>query len=91
MRAGPALRGGALALLAAVLFGLSTPLVQRFGRDVGPFAPAFLLYAGAALVAMALRRPADREAQLQRRDLPRLLAMAAMGSVLGPAALAWGL
>ena len=91
MRAGPALRGGALALLAAVLFGLSTPLVQRFGRDVGPFATAFLLYAGAALVAMALRRPADREAQLQRSDLPRLLAMAAMGSVLGPVALAWGL
>jgi len=27
----PALRGGLLALLAATLFGISTPLVQRFG------------------------------------------------------------
>jgi hypothetical protein len=33
----PALRGGPLALLAATLFGVSTPLVQRFGVDVGAF------------------------------------------------------
>jgi hypothetical protein len=30
----PALQGGGLALLAAVLFGVSTPLVQRFGADL---------------------------------------------------------
>jgi hypothetical protein len=29
----PALRGGMLALRAAVLFGVSTPLVQRAGTD----------------------------------------------------------
>jgi drug/metabolite transporter (DMT)-like permease len=87
----PALRGGLLALVAAVLFGLSTPLVQRLGAGVGPFATAALLYAGAALVALLLRRPTQREAQLRRTDLPRLLAMAACGAVVGPVALAWGL
>ncbi len=87
----PALRGGLLALVAAVLFGLSTPLVQRFGSGVGPFTTAALLYAGAALVALLLRRPTQREAQLRRSDLPRLLAMAASGAVVGPVALAWGL
>ena len=87
----PALRGGLLALVAAVLFGLSTPLVQRFGSGVGPFTTAALLYAGAALVALLLRQPTQREAQLRRTDLPRLLAMAASGAVVGPVALAWGL
>jgi drug/metabolite transporter (DMT)-like permease len=80
-----------LALLAAALFGLSTPLVQGFGAGVGPFTTAALLYGGAALVAAVMRRPATREAQLRRGDLPRLVAMASMGAVVGPVALAWGL
>jgi drug/metabolite transporter (DMT)-like permease len=88
---GPALRGGLLALLAAALFGLSTPLVQRFGQGLGPFTTAALLYGGAVIVALLLRQPAAREAQLRRADMPRLLAMAGMGAVVGPVALAWGL
>jgi len=80
-----------LALLAAALFGLSTPLVQGFGAGVGPFTTAALLYGGAALVAAVMRRLATREAQLRRGDLPRLVAMASMGAVVGPVALAWGL
>jgi drug/metabolite transporter (DMT)-like permease len=87
----PALRGGLLALLAAALFGVSTPLVQRYGVGIGAFSTAALLYAGAALIGAVLRRPIGREAGLQRQDLPRLLAMAAFGAVLGPVALAWGL
>lgn len=87
----PAVRGGAWALLAATLFGLSTPLVQRFGSGLGPFATAALLYAGAALAAAPWLRPAAREARLRKSDAPRLLAMAAMGAALGPVALAWGL
>ena len=87
----PALRGGLLALLAAVLFGVSTPLVQRYGAGIGAFSTAALLYGGAAAIGALLRRPIDREARLQRRDLPRLLAMAGFGAVLGPVALAWGL
>jgi drug/metabolite transporter (DMT)-like permease len=87
----PALRGGLLALLAAALFGVSTPLVQQFGAGLGAFGTAALLYAGAAAVGLLSRQRIEREARLQRRDLPRLLAMAGFGAVIGPVALAWGL
>lgn len=87
----PALRGGLLALLAAALFGLSTPLVQYFGQGLGAFTTAALLYAGAAAVALALRQPPQLEARLRSADIPRVLAMAGLGAVLGPVALAWGL
>ena len=87
----PALRGGLLALLAATLFGLSTPLVQHFGQGLGAFSTAALLYAGAAFVALWMRQPVELEAKLKRADLPRLLAMAGFGAVIGPVALAWGL
>ncbi len=87
----PALRGGLLALLAAALFGISTPLVQRIGAGVGAFSTAALLYAGAAIVGVLSRQRVDKEARLVRGDFPRLLAMAAFGAVLGPVALAWGL
>lgn len=87
----PALRGGLLALLAAALFGISTPLVQLFGAGLGAFSTAALLYAGAAAVGLLSRQRIEREARLERGDLPRLLAMAAFGAVIGPVALAWGL
>ena len=87
----PALKGGLLALLAAALFGLSTPLVQHFGQGLGAFTTAALLYAGAASVALLMRHPPEREAGLQRSDLPRIVAMAVFGAVIGPVALAWGL
>ena len=58
----PALKGGLLALLAAVLFGLSTPMVQSLGKGVDSFSTAALLYAGAAVVAWVLRQPAAKEA-----------------------------
>ena len=88
---GPALRGGVLALLAAVLFGASTPILQRLGAGVGAFTTAALLYAGAAVIGVLLRQPVEMEARLQRRDLRRLLAMPWFGAVLGPVTLAWGL
>lgn len=87
----PVVQGGLLALLAAALFGLSTPLVQHWGRGLGPFATAALLYAGAAGVAAFMRQPREREAQLQTTDAGRLLLMALFGAVIGPVALAWGL
>jgi drug/metabolite transporter (DMT)-like permease len=87
----PVLKGGLLALLAAALFGLSTPFVQLWGRGLGPFTTAGLLYGGAGLMALFIRRPTEREAQLQRSDAGRLLAMALFGAVIGPVALAWGL
>ena len=87
----PALRGGLIALAAALLFGASTPLVQKFGAGVGSFWTAALLYGGAALAGGLSLRPAAREAQLRKSDLPRLLAMAGCGAALGPVLLAWGL
>lgn len=87
----PALRGGLLALLAAALFGISTPLVQSLGVGLGAFTTAALLYAGAAAVGMLSLRSAAHEARLQKADVPRLLAMAGFGAALGPVALAWGL
>ena len=38
-----------------MLFGVSTPPVQRFG--IGSFTTATLLYAGAALIGALIRRP----------------------------------
>ena len=87
----PALRGGLIALLAAVLFGISTPLVQRFGAGLGSFTTAALLYAGAALVGALLRRPVEQEARVRRGDAKRLALMALFGAGIGPVALAWGL
>lgn len=87
----PALRGALIALLAAVLFGISTPLVQRFGAGIGSFSTAALLYAGAALVGVVLRRSEEREARIRRQDAARLALMALFGAAIGPVALAWGL
>jgi len=80
-----------LALIAAILFGISTPLVQKFGSGVGAFATAALLYAGAAVAGGLLRQRIEREARLVSGDIPRLLAIAAAGAVIGPVTLAWGL
>jgi drug/metabolite transporter (DMT)-like permease len=87
----PAARGGLLALTAAVLFGISTPLVQKFGSGVGAFTTAALLYAGAAVAGALLRQRVEHEARVVSGDIRRLLAMAAAGAVIGPVALAWGL
>ncbi|NCT97923.1 MAG: DMT family transporter [Comamonadaceae bacterium] len=87
----PVLKGGLLALLAATLFGLSTPFVQRWGQGLGPFTTAALLYGGASLVSLFVRRPREREAPLRLGDTGRLLGMALSGAVIGPVALAWGL
>ena len=48
----PALQGGLLAVLSAVLFGLTTPLLKQAGEGVGPFMTAAWLYLGAATVAL---------------------------------------
>ena len=42
-------------------------------------------------MALWMRQPVELEAKLRRADLPRLLAMAGFGAVIGPVALAWGL
>jgi len=87
----PALRGGLFALAAALLFGASTPLVQRYGAGAGSFWVAALLYAGAAAIGFMSLQPAAKEARLNVADLPRLALMAAFGAALGPVLLVWGL
>jgi drug/metabolite transporter (DMT)-like permease len=88
----PLLRGGALALLAAVAFGLTTPLIQRFGRGVGSVPTAALLYAGAALASLdSFASTSGREAPVRRAHFTRLAAVALVGAVFAPICLTWGL
>lgn len=72
----PALRGGLVALGAAVLFGVSTPLVQLAGAQLGAFTTAALLYGGAAIIGGLVRKPVQQEAAMRRGDLGRVAWMA---------------
>ena len=86
------------ALLAALLFGASTPLAKLLVADISPVLLAGLLYAGSGLGLVAwllvrgLRpRGAGAEASLQRRDIPWLAGAVLFGGVLGPVLLMVGL
>ncbi|HEX3769529.1 MAG TPA: EamA family transporter [Polyangiaceae bacterium] len=85
----PMVTGAVFAGLAAIAFGLTTPLIKRFGEGVGAFGTAALLYGGAAAASIAAR--AEGEASVRRAHVPRLVAVAILGAVLAPVALAWGL
>ncbi len=87
----PHLVGGLLAVAAALAFGLTTPFLQSFGHEVGPFLTAGVLYGGATASSLISSRAANQEAALGRRHLPRLAAIALLGAVIAPASLAWGL
>ena len=88
----PIVRGVGLAALAALAFGVTTPIVAWAGRGQGPLTTAALLYAGAAVVAVVLRIFARRShAPLRRTDAGRLLAVAIIGAAIAPTLLAWGL
>jgi drug/metabolite transporter (DMT)-like permease len=88
----PITTGVLLAALAAVTFGVTTPIVAWAGRDLGPFTTAALLYAGAAASAFALRLLTGRgDAPLRRRDAGRVALVALFGGAIAPTALAWGL
>jgi len=90
-RSTPLQIGTALAVASAVLFGVSTPFVQRFGRQVGPFSTAALLYLGAALASALGGDTHSLEAPVRRRHFWRLLAVALCGALVAPVCLAWGL
>lgn len=88
----PLLRGAGLALLAAVAFGVTTPLIQRFGKGVGAAPAAALLYAGAALASLDWPgRSRDREPPVRAAHLPRLVLVALLGAGFAPICLTWGL
>lgn len=89
--------GVASALLAAALFGVSTPLAKLLVDDVSPVLLAGLLYLGSGIGLFAwrwLRRRFARrfhEPALTRHDLPWLAGAIAAGGVLGPVLLMLGL
>jgi drug/metabolite transporter (DMT)-like permease len=88
----PLATGVLLAALAAIAFGVATPIVAWAGRDVGPLSTAALLYAGAALTAALLQLVVRRrDARIRRADGPRLIAIAIAGGAIAPTLLAWGL
>jgi drug/metabolite transporter (DMT)-like permease len=92
MRRTPIGTGVLLAALAAVAFGVTTPVVAWAGRDLGALTTAALLYLGAALTAAALELFTRRgEAPVRRSDAPRLISVAVAGGAVAPTLLAWGL
>lgn len=88
----PIVAGVTLAVVAAIAFGVTTPIVAWAGREVGPFSTAALLYAGAATAALLSRWFSTRsQAPLRRTDLRRVLMVAVIGGAIAPTLLAWGL
>ncbi|HEY6035769.1 MAG TPA: DMT family transporter [Kofleriaceae bacterium] len=78
------------AIAAAVMFGVSAPVIAWAGRGV--FATACLLYAGAAVVGHGARLARrDRAFSLERGDIPRLAAIAVAGAAVAPVLLVVGL
>ena len=87
--------GAAAALLAALLFGASTPLAKRLLGELPPVLLAGLLYLGSGVglaILRALRRlRAGETAPLTSRDVPWLAGAILFGGVLGPVLLMAGL
>lgn len=81
------------ALLAAVLFGLSTPLSKVLLAQVAPSVLAGLLYLGSGLglALIAGRERQEAEAPLRRSDLPCLAGSILCGGVAAPLLLMVGL
>jgi drug/metabolite transporter (DMT)-like permease len=86
--------GIAFALLAALLFGVSTPFAKVLLGEHPPILLAGLFYlgsgAGLSLIRLALGKR-RREAALTRRDIPWLAGAVFLGGILGPVLLLLGL
>ena len=84
----------ALALLAAILFGASTPASKALLGSLEPFQLAGLLYCGAALgmaPVVAFDRRSGARLRLDRANGLRLAGAVVFGGVLGPVLLLAGL
>ena len=89
-------RGVQAALLAALLFGASTPLAKGLLASVSPQVLAGLLYLGSGIGLGVLwlsqrRRGKAGQAPLTRGDLPWLVGAIGFGGFLGPLLLLIGL
>jgi drug/metabolite transporter (DMT)-like permease len=89
------LPGVETALLAAVLFGASTPFAKGLLATEAPQVLAGLLYLGSGVGLGAFwlgrRSAAEQEASLSRGDLPWLLGAICFGGLFGPLLLLVGL
>lgn len=82
------------ALLAAVLFGASTPFAKLLVGEISPLLLAGLLYLGSGIGLTLVRLTRDggwRVSGLARSDWPWFLGAILFGGVLGPVALLFGL
>jgi len=84
------LRGSALGLASALLFGLGAPVSKLLLPGAQPLVLAALLYLGAGL-AFLLARPGRAEAPLARSDAPWLVASVIAGAGAGPVLMLFGL
>jgi drug/metabolite transporter (DMT)-like permease len=81
-------------LLAAALFGASTPLAKRLVEDISPFLLAGILYLGSGLGLTLLRVIRDRgwrAPEIATIEWPWLLSAIGFGGVIAPVALMFGL
>lgn len=86
--------GISAALLAALLFGASTPLAKELLRDTSPMLLAGLLYLGSGIGLAAIRLLRDRgwnSPPLKRNEWLWLALAISFGGVLGPLLLMLGL
>lgn len=84
----------AFALLAAALFGASTPFAKWLTGSLSPWLLAGLLYLGSGLGLAVIRLIRDRgwrAGGLPRAEWPWLAGAIATGGILGPLALMFGL
>ena len=83
------------ALLAAVLFGLSTPVAKVLVGELPPQLLAGLLYfgsgAGLAIVALVRSRTPHAEPGLHSADIPFLTGAISLGGIVAPVLLMFGL
>jgi drug/metabolite transporter (DMT)-like permease len=91
-------KGVGFALVAALLFGLSTPLAKGVSPQVEPVLLAGLLYLGSgvglgayALLRLLRKQTRSREASLKIADAPWLAGAIIIGGMIGPVLLMWGL
>ncbi|MCC6652881.1 MAG: DMT family transporter, partial [Candidatus Eisenbacteria bacterium] len=79
-------------LVAAVLFGASTPISKALLGSVGPFTLAGILYLGGALGVLPFAfRGGSPELRRDRRQRGMLALAVVFGGVLGPVLLLFGL
>lgn len=87
------LRGAALGLTAAALFGLSAPVAKLLLGEVRPVLLAGLLYLGAT-IGLWLQRAfvaPTKEARLVREDVPKLSLVVLTGGLVAPVLMLLGL